>query len=36
MNENPGDFAQANGLGLYYETHGSGEPMILLHGGGAS
>ncbi len=22
-----------NGINLYYETHGSGRPMILLHGG---
>src|SRR5947209_5912736 len=29
----PGTYAQVNGLNLYYETHGSGPPMILLHGG---
>ncbi|MDQ6683224.1 MAG: alpha/beta hydrolase [Chloroflexota bacterium] len=28
-----GRYAQINGLDLYYETHGSGRPMILLHGG---
>jgi pimeloyl-ACP methyl ester carboxylesterase len=28
-----GRHAQINGLNLYYETHGSGEPLILLHGG---
>ena len=29
--------ADVNGLSLYYEEHGSGEPLVLLHGGiGAS
>jgi pimeloyl-ACP methyl ester carboxylesterase len=28
-----GQYAEVNGLNLYYETHGSGRPMILLHGG---
>jgi pimeloyl-ACP methyl ester carboxylesterase len=28
-----GAYAEINGLDLYYETHGSGRPMILLHGG---
>lgn len=28
-----GAYAEVNGLNLYYETHGSGRPMILLHGG---
>jgi pimeloyl-ACP methyl ester carboxylesterase len=28
-----GQYADVNGLHLYYETHGSGRPMILLHGG---
>lgn len=28
-----GEYADVNGLHLYYETHGSGRPMILLHGG---
>lgn len=26
-------YAPVNGLNLYYETHGAGEPLILLHGG---
>src|ERR1700716_603815 len=26
-------YAPVNGLNLYYEIHGSGEPLILLHGG---
>ena len=28
-----GEYADVNGLNLYYETHGTGRPMILLHGG---
>lgn len=28
-----GQFASVNGLELYYEVHGVGEPLILLHGG---
>src|SRR5438046_6599872 len=26
-------YAEVNGINLYYETHGSGRPLILLHGG---
>jgi len=26
-------YAPVNGLKLYYEIHGSGEPLVLLHGG---
>jgi pimeloyl-ACP methyl ester carboxylesterase len=34
MNDNPeGNYAEVNGLNMYYEIHGSGEPLILLHGG---
>ena len=28
-----GAFAEINGLRLYYEVHGSGRPLVLLHGG---
>src|SRR6187200_385772 len=28
-----GQYADVNGVHLYYETHGSGRPLILLHGG---
>jgi len=31
-----GRYAEVNGLNLYFETHGAGRPMILLHGGLAS
>jgi pimeloyl-ACP methyl ester carboxylesterase len=27
------DYAPVNGLELYYEIHGSGRPLVLLHGG---
>ena len=28
-----GQYADVNGINLYYQVHGSGQPMILLHGG---
>jgi len=28
-----GEYAEVNGINLYYETHGTGRPMVLLHGG---
>ena len=28
-----GQYAEVNGVKLYYETHGTGRPLILLHGG---
>ena len=28
-----GEYADVNGINLYFETHGTGQPMILLHGG---
>jgi pimeloyl-ACP methyl ester carboxylesterase len=28
-----GRYAEVNGVNLYYETHGAGRPLILLHGG---
>ena len=31
--ESTGNHARVNGLDLYYEIHGDGEPLILLHGG---
>ena len=29
-------YIETNGLSLYYEEHGAGEPLVLLHGGLAS
>lgn len=31
-----GRFAMVNGLKLYYEIHGTGRPLVLLHGGGST
>ncbi|MGK5741638.1 alpha/beta fold hydrolase [Micromonospora sp. URMC 103] len=28
-----GTYAEVNGINLYYETHGTGQPLVLLHGG---
>jgi pimeloyl-ACP methyl ester carboxylesterase len=28
-----GSYASVNGLNVYHEIHGAGEPPILLHGG---
>src|SRR5437762_13035917 len=28
-----GKYAEVNGINLYYEIHGTGHPMVLLHGG---
>ena len=28
-----GEYAEVNGINLYYESHGTGRPLILLHGG---
>jgi pimeloyl-ACP methyl ester carboxylesterase len=28
-----GRYAEVNGINLYFETHGAGRPLILLHGG---
>jgi pimeloyl-ACP methyl ester carboxylesterase len=36
QNEQAGRYARVNGLNLYYEIHGSGQPLVLLHGGGST
>lgn len=33
INSQPGNYVQANGINIYYEEYGSGEPLILIHGG---
>jgi pimeloyl-ACP methyl ester carboxylesterase len=32
-NAGNGQYAEVNGINLYYESHGEGRPLILLHGG---
>ena len=32
MNATKGDYASVNGLRMYYEVHGQGRPLVLLHG----
>ena len=34
--QSSGQYAKINGLNLYYETHGTGQPLVLLHGGGST
>jgi pimeloyl-ACP methyl ester carboxylesterase len=31
-----GKFAKVNGINMYYEIHGSGRPLVLIHGGGST
>jgi len=31
-----GNYVDANGVSLYYETYGEGEPLLMLHGNGQS
>ena len=33
---NPGAYAPVNGISMYYEIHGAGNPLVLIHGGGSS
>lgn len=35
-NENAGKYASVNGIDIYYETYGAGEPLLLLHGNSSS
>jgi pimeloyl-ACP methyl ester carboxylesterase len=34
--EPAGRYADVNGLRMYYEVHGKGRPLVLLHGGGST
>ncbi|HLO58163.1 MAG TPA: alpha/beta hydrolase [Bacteroidales bacterium] len=36
MQNATGNYASVNGLNLYYEIHGEGFPLVLLHGGGST
>ena len=31
-----GDYTEVNGIKMYYEVHGEGKPMVLIHGGGST
>lgn len=31
-----GHYAAVNGLNMYYEIHGTGKPLVLIHGGGST
>lgn len=31
-----GKYASVNGIKMYYEIHGTGHPLVLLHGGGST
>src|SRR5689334_17031450 len=31
-----GSYASVNGLKMYYEIHGEGAPLVLIHGGGST
>lgn len=34
--ENTSGYANVNGLKMYYEIHGTGNPLVLIHGGGST
>lgn len=36
MSQSPGKYADVNGLKMYYEIHGNGFPLVLIHGGGST
>ena len=36
MNKEAGRYAEVNGIELYYEIYGEGQPLVVLHGNGGS
>ena len=36
MAQSKGNYANVNGLRMYYEIHGEGFPLVLIHGGGST
>ena len=36
QNETAGNFVKVNGISLYYEVYGQGEPLLMIHGNGGS
>ena len=35
-NPEAGAYAKVNGIDMYYEIYGKGEPMLIIHGNGGS
>ena len=35
-NQFKSDYSKVNGLTMYYEIHGQGKPLVLIHGGGST
>lgn len=35
-NADAGRYATVNGIRMYYEIHGAGDPLVLIHGGGST
>jgi len=35
-NPTTGNYANINGIKMYYELHGAGSPLVLIHGGGST
>jgi pimeloyl-ACP methyl ester carboxylesterase len=31
-----GKYANVNGIQMYYEMHGAGHPLVVIHGGGST
>ena len=36
MQDSSSGYASVNGLKMYYEIHGKGAPLVLIHGGGST
>jgi hypothetical protein len=34
--QSTGKYANVNGIKMYYEIHGTGSPLVLIHGGGST
>ena len=34
--QHTGNYADVNGIRMYYEIHGNGDPLVLIHGGGST
>jgi pimeloyl-ACP methyl ester carboxylesterase len=36
LQDSSSGYASVNGLKMYYEIHGKGAPLVLIHGGGST